>query len=95
MLKKINVRKAQQNLSQLVEEVYYKGDQYIIEQAGNPMAAVVPLWQLEDRAKRRERIFGMVRKVWQATARLRPAVIEREVGLAVRVLRAKIPHKKA
>ena len=95
MLKKVNALKARQNLGQLVEEVYYKGDQYIIERAGKPMAAVVPLWQLEDRAKRRERIFGMVRKVWRATAKVKPAAIEREVETAVRAVRAKAPRKKA
>jgi prevent-host-death family protein len=95
MVKKINALKARQNLGQLVEEVYYKGDQYIIERAGKPMAAVVPLWQLEDRAKRREHIFGIVRKVWRATAKVKPAVIEREVETAVRALRAKAPRKKA
>jgi prevent-host-death family protein len=95
MVKKVNALKARQNLGQLVEEVYYKGDQYIIERAGKPMAAVVPLWQLEDRAKRRERIFSRARKVWQATAKVKPAVIEREVGTAVRALRAKTTRKKA
>ena len=95
MVKKINALKARQNLGQLVEEVYYKGDQYIIERAGKPMAAVVPLWQLEDRSKRRERIFDTVRKVWRATAKVKPAVIEQEVETAVRALRAKEPRKKA
>jgi len=27
---------------------YYKGEQFIIERAGKPMAAVVPLWELEE-----------------------------------------------
>src|SRR5713226_8351770 len=94
VVKKVNALKARQNLGQLLEEVYYKGDQYIIERAGKPMAAVVPLWRLEDRAKRRERIFARVRKVWQATAKVKPAVIEREVDSAVRGLRVKAPRKK-
>jgi aromatic ring hydroxylase len=34
-------------------EVYYKGDQFVIERAGKPMAAVVPLWQLEEWQKHR------------------------------------------
>jgi hypothetical protein len=31
---------------QMLEEVFYKGDQFVIERAGRPMAAVVPVWQL-------------------------------------------------
>ena len=60
MLKTVNALKARQNLGQLIEEVYYKGDQFIIERAGKPFAAVVPLWQLETQKRSRERILGMV-----------------------------------
>jgi prevent-host-death family protein len=47
-VKTINALKARQNFGQLLEEVYYKGDQFVIARAGKPMAAVVPLWQLEE-----------------------------------------------
>ena len=94
MVKKINALKARQNLGQLVEEVYYKGDQFIIERAGRPMAAVVPLWQLEDRTKRRQRIWGKVQKAWKSTARAKPALIEREVERAVGAVRGSARRKK-
>lgn len=45
--KTINAGKARVNFGQMLDEVYYKGDQFIIERAGKPMAAVVPLSQLE------------------------------------------------
>lgn len=54
MVKKMNALKVRKNLVQLLEEVYYKDDQYVIERAGRPMAAVVPVWQLQERQKRRE-----------------------------------------
>jgi hypothetical protein len=34
VVKKVNALKARKNLGQLLEEVYYKGDQYVIERAG-------------------------------------------------------------
>jgi prevent-host-death family protein len=43
MVKKVTALKARKNLGQLLEEVYHRGDQYIIERAGKPMAAIVPL----------------------------------------------------
>lgn len=46
------------------------------------MAAVVPLWQLEDRSKRRERVREKAQKAWKTTAQTKPAVIEREVERA-------------
>ena len=57
MVKTVNALKARQQLGELLEGVYYKGDQYIIERAGKPMVAVVPLWQLEEWQKRREQFF--------------------------------------
>lgn len=50
--KRMNALKVRKNLGRLLEDVYYKGDQYVIERAGRPMAAVVPVWQLEERQKR-------------------------------------------
>jgi len=43
----INAGKARVNFGQMLNEVYYKGDQFIIERDGKPMAAIVPLSQLE------------------------------------------------
>lgn len=46
MLKTVNAVKARQNLGQLMNEVYLKNDQYIIERDGKPMVALVPLKHL-------------------------------------------------
>jgi prevent-host-death family protein len=50
-VKTINAMKARQNFGQMLEEVYYRGDQFLIERAGKPMAAVIPLSQLEELQK--------------------------------------------
>ena len=52
--KKINAMKARQNFGTMLEEVYYRGEQYIIERAGKPMAAVIPLRQLKKLQKLQE-----------------------------------------
>jgi prevent-host-death family protein len=49
--KKINAMQARQSFGKLLEEVFYRGDQFIIERAGKPMAAVVPLSVLEQLQK--------------------------------------------
>ena len=94
MVKKVNALKARQNLGQLLEEVYYKGDQYVIERAGKPMAAVVPLWQLEEWQKRRERFFDAVDELHQKNQDVKPEVIEREAQEAVRAVRTKVGRRK-
>ena len=46
--KKINAMQARQSFGKLLEEVFYRGDQFIIERAGKPMAALVPISLLEE-----------------------------------------------
>jgi len=95
MVKKVNALNARKKLGQLLGEVYYKGDQYVIERAGRPMAAVVPVWQLEERATRKERLFGVVEKVWQRNRRLKPEIVEREVKRAIKAVRGRAGRRKA
>ena len=55
--KTINAGKARVNFGQMLDEVFYKGDHFIIERDGRPMAAVIPLAQLEALQK----ISGLVK----------------------------------
>ena len=50
-VKKINAMRARQTFGQVLNEVYYKGDRFIIERDGKPMAALIPLSQLEELQK--------------------------------------------
>ena len=95
MVKTVNALKARKNLGQLLEEVYYQGDKYVIERAGRPMAAVVPIWQLEEWQKLRARFFGMVAEVQQRNKGVKSEVIEGEVQAAVQAVRAKPARRKA
>jgi prevent-host-death family protein len=88
MVKKVTAIKARKNLGELLEEVYYRGDQYVIERAGKPMAAIVPLWQLEAWLKRREEFFDMVDEVHQRPLDVAPEVIEQDLQEAIRAVRA-------
>lgn len=97
MIKTLTAIKARQNLGEVLEEVYYNGDQFIIERAGKAMAAVVPLWQVQARKKHQERVFGMLDKLWKSAPKIKSAMIEREVAEAVRAVRtgrAKVSRKK-
>jgi len=93
--KTVNALKARKNLGQLLEEVYYKGNQYVIERAGRPMAAVVPLWQLEEWQKRRDHFFKAVEGLWRRNKTVKAEVIEDEIEKAVRAVRAKAARRKS
>src|SRR2546425_12789765 len=88
IVKKVNALKARQNLGKLLEEVYYHDDQFVIERAGKPMAAVIPLWQLEEWQKHRERFFAAVKAVHQRNQKVKPTIIERDVEDALHAVRS-------
>jgi hypothetical protein len=48
---------------------------------------VIPVWQFEALRRRRERLFARMESVQQRNAAVKPAVIAREVGEAVRAVR--------
>jgi hypothetical protein len=59
------------------------------------MAAVVPVWQLGEWQKRRDRFFGVVEELRRKNKVVKPEIIEREVEEAVRAVRAKTARRKA
>jgi len=58
MLKKISAVKARQNLGQIMNEVFFKDYQYLIERDGKPLVAVVPTWKLEQWEERKSKFFA-------------------------------------
>lgn len=89
MVRRINDQQAKKRLGRLLETVYAKDDQYVIERGGRPVAAVVPVWHLEEWRARRARFFGMVADAQRRNRRTKPATTEREVATAVKAVRAK------
>ena len=48
MVKTVTALEARHKLGELLEGAYHRGDQFVIERAGKPMAAVVPLHMVPD-----------------------------------------------
>ena len=89
MVKTVNALRARKNLGELLEEVYYRGEEFVIERAGKPMAAVVPLSRLRGWKGARARVFGMVEKVWKKNRSVPSSILRREVEEAIRAVRAR------
>ena len=65
VLKKISAMKARQNLGQLLNEVSIRGDSYIIERAGKPLAALVDMERFQQLQEDRDAALQAVRNIWQ------------------------------
>ena len=84
MRKTINAMRARGKLGQILEEVYYRGDHYVIERAGKPMAAVVPVEQYEQWRKEREAFFEAVEEIRSENTDVPPERVMQDVAAAKR-----------
>jgi prevent-host-death family protein len=68
MPKSVSTVKVRQNLNNILNAVKQRGEQYIIERHGEPMAAIVPLHIIEQRKLAQERVFQVISEVHARTA---------------------------
>ncbi|TWJ33039.1 type II toxin-antitoxin system Phd/YefM family antitoxin [Geobacter argillaceus] len=59
MLKTVSAIKARQNLGQVMNEVVLKSDEYIIERAGKPLVAIIPIEKYLSMKQEREEFFRL------------------------------------
>ena len=87
MKRKVSAVEARKRLGELLEGVYYRGDEVVIERAGKPMAVVIPAERYETMERSRERLFELIEKNWERNKDVPYEVIEREVEQAIREVR--------
>ena len=75
------------NLGQYVNEAYYRGDEFIIKRAGKPVAALVPLTDLEKLTAIREAGFKALRDLWNKNKSAALPSVLKDVSEAVRQVR--------
>jgi len=80
---------ARQHFGEVLEGVYYRGDEVVIERAGKVMAVVVPADRYRSMERSRERLFELIEKAQARNREVPYAVVEKEVDKAVREVRAK------
>ncbi len=64
MSKELTALKVRGSLGEILEEVYYKGEEYIIKRGKKPMAVLIPLDEFESYKKQREadmKVFDRLR----------------------------------
>jgi prevent-host-death family protein len=85
--RKVSAVEARKRLGELLEAVYYRGDEVVIERAGKPMAVVIPAERYETMERSRDRLFELIEKAQKRNKDVPYEVIEREVELAIREVR--------
>ncbi len=88
MERTINAVAARRRLGQLLEETFYRGDVFIIERAGRPMAAMIPIERYRQWQQRREEFFAMIDEVQKRTREVPPGELEAAIAEAVAAAKA-------
>jgi len=85
--RRISAVDARKRLGEILEGVYYRGDEVIIERAGKAMAVVIPTECYKALEKSRERLFELIEENWERNKDAPYEEIERDVQMAVREVR--------
>ena len=87
MYKTISALKARQNLGQVMNEVALKGDEYIIERAGKPLVAVIPMERYQSLQKDLDDFFESLDMMRRDIKKEDPALIDKIIDEAVKFAR--------
>jgi len=87
MRRRISAVEARKKLGEILESVYYRGDEVVIERAGKPMAVVIPSERYEAMEQSRERLFELIEKAQERNKNVPFEMIEKEVMKAVAEVR--------
>jgi len=85
--RKVSAVEARKRLGEILEGVYYRGDEVVIERAGKPMAVVIPAGRYETMERSRERLFELIEKNWERNKDVPYEEVRREVEQAIRETR--------
>ena len=89
MQKQLGLSEVRGRLSQIVNDVLYDRDIYIISKQGKPAAAVVPLDVLEQWQAERDRLFEVMDEVHEQNQDLDPDELMEVILEAQQAVRAK------
>ncbi len=91
MKRHVSAVDARKRLGEILESVYYRGDEVIIERAGKPMAVVIPAQQYERLQRDRNRIIELIEMNWEHNKNVPSEEIEDAIAKAIAEVRGAKP----
>lgn len=87
MKRKLSALEARRRLGEVLEGVYYRGDEVAVERAGKVMAVVIPLERYEALERGRQRLLDLIERTQERNRDVAYEIITREVATTVREVR--------
>jgi prevent-host-death family protein len=87
MNRKISALKVRQHLGQVMNEVALRGDEYIVERAGKPLVAIIPIEKYRSLQGDVDRFFKSLSEMGANTRDENPSVMDDLINKGVRSYR--------
>lgn len=87
MYRRISALKARQNLGQVMNEVALRGDEYIIERAGKPLVAIIPVEKYQSMQEELEGFFESLGEMRANVKKEDPNIMDSLINEAVKSYR--------
>jgi prevent-host-death family protein len=87
--RKVSAVDARKRLGEILESVYYRGDEVVIERAGKPMAVFVPVSRYQEIEASRDRLMELIEMNWEHNKDVPPEVLEKEIEQAIAEVRGR------
>ncbi len=87
MAKELTALKMRGNLGEILEEVYYKGQEFIIKRGKKPMAVLVPLDEFESLKKQRRADMSVFDNIRTKAKTYSAKEIESDIDEALKAVR--------
>lgn len=93
MQKTISAMKARQNLGQVMNEVALRGDDYIVERAGKPLVAIIPIEKYQKLQQDRENFSRLMREFQENLKDVDPQELDEAIEEAVQAAKKETAAK--
>lgn len=87
MRKKLSTMQAREKFGEVLDQAYYRGDEFIIERRGKPLAVIVPFEEYQKWQRRREEGFKVYERLWKAHKEFSAEEVEKDVSRTVQAVR--------
>jgi prevent-host-death family protein len=84
MKRTVSAMEARKRLGELLESVYYRGDEVVIERAGKVMGVVIPAHRYAAWERSRQRLFEFIERTQEANREVPEDELEAAVAVAVK-----------
>ncbi len=84
----LDTNSVRDRLGEILDEAHYRGNEFVIQRRGKPLAAIIPYSRYEQLERKRKEAFRVFHEIWEANKDVDPEEVAEAVDRAVAEVRA-------